>query len=579
MSEDDLPISGDGDGATDGHVEPADGGGDGTRKGDDVAPPAAPAAEDATAMDEPATAEQPVAEADEPADEPVADDLPPGEAPDAVPDLSDLENLDPDSLDDDGAEFDELARAAEDAAKAGEAEENAAMDAMLDAAVESAANAPEPEPGDGPSVDAGAEPAPDDDFASLATDAAEALMPADEPPPDEPEVSDDELDAVAASAVAAELFAGDDTRDDDEPVSDAPKSAALDELLGGPDPADEAAGDDVPPDEPAEEPAPVPEPEPEVEPEYSMLERIIEQVNLFPPPPPRDDYEDDDPELARIDSEQAALRRATSAMLARMLSPDPETGRLVIDADATFIIDDLIAEVDEKLCRQLDAILHNPIVQALESAWRGLWWLASQVDFRENVRLHVWNVPKQVLIDDFEDSPEIVQTGMYKWVYTEEYGQFGGEPWGAIISGYEFDQSARDMELIKKISSISTMSHAPFIAAAAARMFGLDSFYQLPELAELRSEMEAADMTRWQSFRETEPARSVALTLPRMLMRLPWSQESSEITAFQYNEVIDGNHENYLWGSPALAFGSRLADSFAAFRWCPNIIGPQSGGV
>ncbi len=39
------------------------------------------------------------------------------------------------------------------------------------------------------------------------------------------------------------------------------------------------------------------------------------------------------------------------------------------------------------------------------------------------------------------------------------------------------------------------------------------------------------------------------------------------------------SHEHYLWGNTAFAFATRLTDSFAKYRWCPNIIGPQSGGA
>ncbi|MGE0434666.1 MAG: type VI secretion system contractile sheath large subunit, partial [Planctomycetota bacterium] len=233
----------------------------------------------------------------------------------------------------------------------------------------------------------------------------------------------------------------------------------------------------------------------------------------------------------------------------------------------------------EKLSSQIDEILHDEKVQKLESAWRGLKMVVDRTDFRENVKLELFNCSKQALIDDFEDSPEIVQSGLYKNVYTNEYGQFGGEPYGAIIGNYEFSHGPQDIDLLKKVASISTMSHAPFISSVSPKMFGVDSYEELPKLKDLKDIMESPAYAKWQSFRESEDARSVALCAPRYLLRLPYGQDTVPVKAFNYQEKVIGNHKGYLWGNTAYAFATRLTDSFAKFRWCPNIIGPTSGGT
>jgi type VI secretion system protein ImpC len=243
------------------------------------------------------------------------------------------------------------------------------------------------------------------------------------------------------------------------------------------------------------------------------------------------------------------------------------------------MVDQMISEIDTKVSKQLDAVMHNAGFQKLESAWRGLKLLIDRTDFRENNRIALLNCSKDDLITDFEDSPEIVKSGLYKTVYTGEYGQFGGEPYGAMIANYDFSPGPQDMALLGKVASVATMSHAPFIANAGASFFGLDNFLKLPNLKDLKSIFEGPQYAKWQSFRESEDARSVGLCVPRFLLRLPYGQSTVPVKAFNYEEDVKGQHGAYLWGSSSFAFGTRLADSFAKWRMCANIIGPTSGGA
>lgn len=242
-------------------------------------------------------------------------------------------------------------------------------------------------------------------------------------------------------------------------------------------------------------------------------------------------------------------------------------------------VDSIIAELDRKLSAQVDQILHNPEVQKLESAWRGLKLLVDRTNFRENTKIEVLNVSKAQLQEDFEDAPELVKSGLYKQVYTAEYGTFGGEPYGAMIANYDFGPGPQDVALLGKVAAVATMAHAPFIAAAGPKFFGLDNYQGLPNLKDLKSIMEGPQYVKWQSFRESEDARSVALTCPRFLLRLPYGPDTKPVKAFNYEENVKDTHESYLWGNTAFAFATRLTESFAKWRWCPNIIGPQSGGA
>jgi type VI secretion system protein ImpC len=232
-----------------------------------------------------------------------------------------------------------------------------------------------------------------------------------------------------------------------------------------------------------------------------------------------------------------------------------------------------------KLSRQIDEILHNPGFQKLESAWRGLKFLVDRVDFRENIKVELLNCSKEDLLADFEDAPEVPKSGLYKTVYSAEYGTFGGRPFGAIIANYEFGPGPQDIALLQKCASVATMSHAPFFAAAGPGFFGLKDFISLPNMKDLKSLFEGPQYTKWQAFRESEDARYVGLTLPRFLLRLPFGNNTVPVKAFNYEEDVIGKHDAYCWGNATFALASRIADSFAKFRWCPNIIGPQAGGA
>ncbi|MDB5993520.1 MAG: hypothetical protein JWP42_656 [Pseudomonas sp.] len=291
--------------------------------------------------------------------------------------------------------------------------------------------------------------------------------------------------------------------------------------------------------------------------EGGILDRIIAETRLSP-----------------NDEAYSIAKRGVSAFIEELLKPQ-NSGEPVKKA----MVDRMIAEIDAKLSLQMDEILHHPAFQAVESSWRGLKLLVDRTDFRENNKIEILNVSKQDLLDDFEDSPEISQSGLYKHVYSAEYGQFGGEPVGAIIANYFFSPSAPDVKTMQYVASIACVSHAPFIAAAGPKFFGLESFTGLPDMKDLKSHFDGPHYAKWQSFRRQEDARYFGLTVPRFLLRSPYDPEDNPVKSFVYKENVANSHEHYLWGNTAYTFASKLTDSFAKFRWCPNIIGPQSGGA
>lgn len=278
--------------------------------------------------------------------------------------------------------------------------------------------------------------------------------------------------------------------------------------------------------------------------------------------------------LAPDDEAYAVARAGVEAFVGAMLQPARQ--HLRIDRTA---IDVMIAEIDARLTAQVNEVLHAPEFQRVEATWRELKLLVDRIDFRENIVLEVLHLPKQALIDDFDDAPEIARSGLYRTVYASEYGTYGGTPYGLIVANYEFDHGPIDMQLLRSCAAVAAMAHAPFVANASPVFFGNTSFLDLPRLKDLGAQLEGPQYARWNAFRDSEDARHVGLCLPRFLLRLPYRQETIPSRSFNFEEAVQGKHERYLWGHASIAFATRVAESFAKFRWCPNIIGPTSGGT
>ena len=198
---------------------------------------------------------------------------------------------------------------------------------------------------------------------------------------------------------------------------------------------------------------------------YSILEDLLSETHFKPQ-----------------DEGYALAKEGVAALLGQLVALNSPLER--VDKS---LIDHLIAEIDARVSLQLDAILHHTDFQRLESRWRSLKFLVDRTNFRENIKIDLLNISKQDLIEDFADTPEIPKSGLYKRVYTAEYGQFGGEPYGAMLSDFQFDHSAQDIKLLQNIASVAAMAHAPFLASASPMMFGVQIVETLPNLKDIKS--------------------------------------------------------------------------------------------
>lgn len=267
-----------------------------------------------------------------------------------------------------------------------------------------------------------------------------------------------------------------------------------------------------------------------------------------------------------------------SAALRVFVDAVTKSGEPVAKIDK-HLVDGLVADIDATISKQLDKILHNEEVQKLESAWRGLKFLVDRTDFRKNVKIELLNVSKDTLRESFEDSPELIQSPLYRHVYSNAYDQPGADPYSAIVSNYEFGASPQDMALLGDISKVAASAHAPFLGAIGPQFFGKESMEDWKKIPDLSAYMELADFTKWNALRDTEDSRYLGLTFPRFLLRLPYGPDTVPVKSFNYEESVTGDdHERYLWGNSSFAFASNMVRAFQRDGWSVQIRGPQSGG-
>lgn len=255
-------------------------------------------------------------------------------------------------------------------------------------------------------------------------------------------------------------------------------------------------------------------------------------------------------------------------------------GEITVSKDTEVMLNSRIAQIDSLIEKQLNEILHAPEFQKLEASWRGLHYLINKSESGTAIKIRVLNATKNELSKDLERAAEFDQSALFKKIYEEEYGMFGGAPFGALVGDYEFGKQAQDIALLEKISNVAAAAHAPFISAASAELLSLESFTQLDDPRSLAKVFETTEYAKWKSFRESEDSRYIGLCVPHILMRLPYGPNTSPVEAFQFEEDVNGgDHSKYLWGNAAFAFATRLTDSFAKYSWCAAIRGVEGGGL
>ena len=283
----------------------------------------------------------------------------------------------------------------------------------------------------------------------------------------------------------------------------------------------------------------------------------------------------DEGKMARTEVQAAAAKDMIGEFVQQIME-----GQLVLSRDVETTINARIAQIDKLLSAQLNEIMHAEEFQKLEGSWRGLHHLVMNSETGTTLKIRAFNVSKKDLSKDLEKAIEFDQSALFKKIYEEEFGTFGGSPYGALIGDYEFSNHPQDVSLLEKISNVAASANAPFISAASPQLFGMDNYSELSEVRDLAKIFERAEYAKWRSFRESEDSRYVGLCLPRTLMRLPYGADTVPTESFRFEENVDGkDHSKYLWSNAAYSYGTRLTEAFALHSWTVAIRGVEGGGL
>ncbi|WP_045367494.1 type VI secretion system contractile sheath large subunit [Vibrio campbellii] len=276
----------------------------------------------------------------------------------------------------------------------------------------------------------------------------------------------------------------------------------------------------------------------------------------------------------------------TTKELFSVLAEQALSGTVTWDKNVTKTIENAIVEIDKKLSKQLSKVMQENDFQKLEGSWRGLQKLVKESDLGRSLKIKMVDYTKDELLDQFEDAPAIDRSPLFNAVYQGEYGTAGGEPYGTFIGDYEFSAKDEDVALLRYMGEVAAACHAPFVAAANAEMFEFNDFTTFEEGKPVAAGFDSPAYAAWNSFRESDDARYVTLTLPRTLARLPYGEKGLGTKLFSYEELNtdqDGNpnpssNDELVWSNAAYELGLKMTQAFTAYGWCTAIRGLDNGG-
>lgn len=280
--------------------------------------------------------------------------------------------------------------------------------------------------------------------------------------------------------------------------------------------------------------------------------------------------------VARSETEHARAKDIIAELVREVMD-----GTVVMSDNLGATLDARVAELDRLISLQLSEVMHNAEFQKLESTWTGLQYLCKQTSTGANLKIQLFNATKKELIKDFKTAIDFDQSVLFKKVYEEEFGTFGGAPFGTLLGDFDIGRQPEDMFFLEQMSHVAAAAHAPFISAASPEMLGIESFDELGKPRDLSKVFDTVDYAKWKSYRESEDSRYVGLTLPRFLGRLPYNPKDGITTeGFNFVEEVDGaDHSKYLWVNTAFAMGARLTAAFENHGWCAAIRGVEGGGL
>ncbi|MFT5423226.1 MAG: type VI secretion system protein ImpC [Phycisphaerales bacterium] len=279
----------------------------------------------------------------------------------------------------------------------------------------------------------------------------------------------------------------------------------------------------------------------------------------------------------KSDRQKEAVQEAVKTLAAHVL-----TSADIVSSDAVRSIESIIAEIDKRLTAQVNQVIHNEDFQKLEGAWRGLHHLINNTETDETLKIKVFNVSKKDLGKTLKKFKGTAwdQSPLFKKIYEEEFGQFGGEPFGCLVGDYHFDHSPPDVAMLQEMTQVAAAAHAPFITGAAPTLLNMDSWQELANPRDLTKIFQTAEYAPWRSLRESEDSRYLGLAMPRFLSRLPYGSKTDPVEEFAFEEDVENaDHSKYTWANAAYAMATNITRSFKAYGWCSQIRGVESGGT
>lgn len=254
----------------------------------------------------------------------------------------------------------------------------------------------------------------------------------------------------------------------------------------------------------------------------------------------------------------------------------------LVSTDAVASIEALIGQIDKKLTEQVNLIMHHPDFQALESAWRGLSYMVNNTETDESLKIKVMSISKKDLHKSLRKFKGTAwdQSPIFKQMYEQEYGQFGGEPYGCVVGDYYFDHGPQDVETLGELAKVSAAMHSPFISAVNPKVMQFDSWGELSNPRDLTKIFQTPEYAGWKSLRESEDSRYLGLTMPRFLARQPYGAKTDPVDEFDFEEDTEGaDSDKYAWANSAYAMAVNINKSFKMYGWCSRIRGIESGGA
>jgi type VI secretion system protein ImpC len=253
-----------------------------------------------------------------------------------------------------------------------------------------------------------------------------------------------------------------------------------------------------------------------------------------------------------------------------------------IDDDPRRSVAGIVAEIDRQLAEQINLILHHREFQQVEASWRGVWFLVDATETGPLLKIKLLDISKRELHRSLRKFHGTAwdQSPLFKRVYEDEFGQFGGEPYGVLIGDYEFDHRPEDVQLLSLVAQVAAAAHTPFISSVAPSIMQMDTWAELANPRDLTRIFQTPEYTAWRSLRDGEDTRYIGLCLPRFLARLPYGARTSPTEGFDFEEQVEGpDGKRYLWTNAAYAMGVNIARAFELYAWCVRIRGVDTGGA